>query len=83
MVLQVVLVVYWRCIGAAVDGAFPETTQFGTGVVWDIGAKEFNVFRNCSDFNDFIEGYGVKKIDCGNELFDLNRVREIIQIINE
>jgi hypothetical protein len=70
-------------LGAAVDGAFPETTQFGTGVVWDIEAKEFNVFRNCPDFNEFIDGFGIEQIECGNEPFELNRIREIIQTINE
>jgi len=70
-------------LGAAVDGAFPETTAFGTGLVWDIEAKEFNIFRNCPDFNDFIAGFGIEQIECGNEPFELNRIREIIQTINE
>ena len=69
-------------LGKAIDNSYPSTTQFGTGVVWDTKNNEFNIFRNCPDFNEFIESYPVEKIDCKNEVFDLNRVREIIQTIN-
>jgi hypothetical protein len=69
-------------LGKAVDKSYPSTTQFGTGIVWDIKNKEFNIFRNCPDFNEFIEIYSIEKIDCKNGVFDLNRVREIVQIIN-
>lgn len=69
-------------LGKAIDNSYPSTTLFGTGVVWDIENKEFNVFRNCPDFNDFIERYPIEKINCKDEIFDLNIVREKIQIIN-
>ncbi len=70
-------------LGEAIDGSFPEITEFGTGVVWDIDNQEFNVFRNCPDFNDFIEDYGIEKVECGKEPFDLERVREAIKSINK
>ncbi|MCG6190477.1 hypothetical protein [Maribellus maritimus] len=70
-------------LGEAIDGSFPETTEFGTGVVWDVDNQEFNVFRNCPDFNDFIKDYGIEKVECGKEPFDLERVRETIKSINE
>ncbi|WP_167619134.1 hypothetical protein [Maribellus sediminis] len=69
-------------LGGAIDGSFPETTEFGTGVVWDIETKEFNVFRNCPDFNVFLEEHNIEKIDCGNELFDLDRIREVVKSVN-
>lgn len=69
-------------LGEAIDNSYPSTTPLGTGLVWDIQNQEFNVFRNCPDFNDFLENYSVEKIDCKNEVFDLNRVRSAIQIIN-
>ena len=69
-------------LGKAIDNSYPSTTLYGTGLVWDIERNEFNIFRNCPDFNQFIEDYPVGKIDCENEIFDLNRVREIIENIN-
>jgi len=53
----------------------------GTGVVWDIKKEEFNIFRNCSDFNEFFENDSVKKIDCGKQIFELKQIREIIDKI--
>jgi hypothetical protein len=70
-------------LGEVVNSSFPETTDFGTGVVWDFENMEFNIFRNCPDFNEFIEGFPVEKVDCGNELFDLSRIREAIQVIKK
>lgn len=72
-----------RELGEAIDNSYPVTTQFGTGVVWDIEAKEFNIFRNCQDFNHFIENYPVEQIDCGNEKFELTRIREIVQTVKD
>ncbi|MHA7108611.1 hypothetical protein ACRTDU_00710 [Sunxiuqinia elliptica] len=69
-------------LGEAIDNSYPSTTPLGTGLVWDIQNQEFNVFRNCPDFNDFLEHCSLEKIDCKNEVFDLNRVRSAIQIIN-
>jgi hypothetical protein len=69
-------------LGKVIDKSYPSTTQFGTGLIWDVKNEEFNIFRNCPDFNEFIENYPIEKIDCKNEIFDLKRVREIIQIIN-
>lgn len=69
-------------VGEAVNNSFPETTEFGTGVVWDVEAKEFNIFRNCPDFNEFLNIHNIENIDCGNELFDLKRIRDVIESVN-
>ncbi len=69
-------------LGEAIDNSFPETTKFGTGVVWDISAEEFNIFRNCPDFNEFLNEHNIERIDCGKEPFDLNRIREIVESVN-
>lgn len=69
-------------LGEAIDKSYPSTTQFGTGVVWDIENLEFNIFRNCPDFNEFIERYQIERIDCEKEVFNLERVREIMHVIN-
>lgn len=67
-------------LGNAIDKSYPITTFGGTGVVWDIKKEEFNIFRNCSDFNEFFENDSVEKIDCGKQLFELKQIREIIDI---
>jgi len=68
-------------LGKAIDKSYPITTFGGTGVVWDIKKEEFNIFRNCQDFNEFIENYSVEKIDCGKQIFELKQIREIVDII--
>jgi hypothetical protein len=68
-------------LGKAIDKSYPVTTSFGTGVVWDIKKKEFNLFRSCPDFNDLIEGRSIEKIDCGKQIFELKQIRDIMQII--
>jgi hypothetical protein len=68
-------------LGNAIDKSYPITTFGGTGVVWDIKKEEFNIFRNCSDFNEFFENDSVKKIDCGQQIFELKQIREVVDII--
>ena len=68
-------------LGNAIYKSYPITTFGGTGVVWDIKKEEFNIFRNCSDFNDFVENYPVEKTDCGKQIFELKQIREIMDII--
>lgn len=68
-------------LGNAIDKSYPITTFGGTGVVWDMRKEEFNIFRNCSDFNEFIENDSVGKIDCGKQIFELKQIREIIDKI--
>lgn len=68
-------------VGKAIDKSFPTTTFGGTGVVWDIKKEEFNIFRNCKDFNEFFETDSVEKIDCGKQIFELKQIREIIDKI--
>ncbi|MBW8331834.1 MAG: hypothetical protein K0M40_07430 [Prolixibacteraceae bacterium] len=68
-------------LGNAIDKSYPITTFGGTGVVWDIKKEEFNIFRNCSDFNEFFETDSVEKIDCGKQIFELKQIREIMDKI--
>lgn len=68
-------------LGNAIYKSYPITTFGGTGVVWDIKKEEFNIFRNCSDFNEFFENDSAKKIDCGKQIFELKQIREIIDKI--
>lgn len=54
----------------------------GKGVVWDIKNKEFNIFKNCLDYNNFIKDKypeGVQK--CDNHQPDIRLVRKAIEKI--
>ncbi len=39
----------------AAGGAIVSTLNEGKSVVWDIKNQEFNIFKNCEDYNDFIK----------------------------
>lgn len=38
----------------AVGGAVASTLDTAKGIVWDFKNSEFNIFRNCKDYNEFI-----------------------------
>lgn len=68
-------------LGEAIDKSYPQTTFGGTGLVWDVKKEEFNIFRDCSDYNEFIENYSIERFDCGAKEFDLAHIRDDIEII--
>lgn len=68
-------------LGSAIEKSYPKTTYGGTGLVWDFKKQEFNIFRNCDDYNEFIKNFSIEKLDCGKETFDLNRIRNDIETI--
>jgi hypothetical protein len=39
----------------AAGGAVASTLNTGKGIVWDFKNQEFNIFKNCTDYNDFIK----------------------------
>ena len=58
------------------------TLNTGKGIVWDYKNQEFNIFKNCQDYNDFIKDKlpdGVQK--CPKQQPDNNEVRRAIDII--
>jgi hypothetical protein len=61
-----------------------KTQSFGSvkGIVWDIKNKEFNIFKNCKDYNDFIKDkYPEGVQECKNQQPDILEVREAIEKI--
>lgn len=51
------------------------------GIVWDFKNQEFNIFKNCDDYNNFIKNIAPDRIEnCENELF-LKNIRETIDLI--
>jgi len=62
----------------ALGGAIGNTMIYGKGVVWDFKNKEFNIFRNCKDYNEFIQRvYPEGKQICKKQP-DMLKVREAV-----
>jgi hypothetical protein len=64
------------------SGVFADDVIYGKGVVWDIKKEEFNIFKNCKDYNIFIsEIYpeGVQK--CEKQQPDILDIRQTISKI--
>ena len=62
-----------------VGGVTAQDASKGKGVVWDINNREFNIFRNCKDFNEFLtENLGSTPITCQDKQPDGYVVRERI-----
>lgn len=69
-------------IGGGVGGALAQTSNHGKGIVWDIKKQEFNIFRNCKDYNNFIQDLLPSEVQkCNNSQPDSGLVREAIEKI--
>ncbi len=68
-------------LGNAIEESYPTTTMYGKGVVWDFKRKEFNVFTDCIDFNEFIESFNIEKINCNQSDFNFSEIRKKIDEI--
>lgn len=69
-------------IGGATGGYLAETMVNRKGVVWDIKNKEFNIFKNCKDYNEFIKAIypdGIQQ--CEKHQPDITKIREVIEKI--
>ncbi|WP_112377709.1 hypothetical protein [Flagellimonas maritima] len=54
----------------------------GKGIVWDFKNKEFNIFKSCKDYNEFIEPKLENAVQqCEKHQPDMLQVREAISII--
>lgn len=52
------------------------------GIVWDVKNKEFNIFKNCEDYNDFIrDKYPAGIQQCNNHQADVLEIRKAIEQI--
>lgn len=69
-------------LGGVAGGAIASASIKSKGIVWDVKNQEFNIFRSCKDFNNFITALypdGVQ--ECKDQQPDLLKVREAIEII--
>lgn len=52
------------------------------GIVWDFKNKEFNIFKNCKDYNRFVEKIHPENIlKCDTQQPDIEAIRKTIDII--
>jgi hypothetical protein len=68
--------------GGSVGGVIGSSLGNGKGIVWDFKNKEFNIFSNCKDFNEFITDKYSKGIqECSKNQPDILKIREAIEKI--
>lgn len=65
-------------VGYVVAGAM----IYGKGVVWDFKNSEFNIFKNCEDYNTFIADKNAEGVqECKKHLPDMYKVRVAVDKI--
>jgi hypothetical protein len=67
--------------GGAIGGVIGSSMNRLKGIVFDINKKEFNVLKDCKDFNEFLTSYQVENVKCENKKIDIITVRENINKI--
>lgn len=69
-------------IGGSTGAALANTMVHNKGIVWDVKNKEFNIFKNCKDFNEFIKDKFPPAIQaCKEQQADINLIRKAIEMI--
>lgn len=72
----------YGAVGGAAGGALARSMIHGKGVVWDFKNAEFNIFRSCKDYNDFIQPlYPQGLQECKNNQPDNYAVRRALDKI--
>lgn len=68
--------------GIIIGSAVATTLDNLKGIVWDIKNKEFNIFKNCSDYNEFIKDKYPEGIqECKKQQPDIELIRKAIEKI--
>ncbi len=69
-------------IGGGVGNGIAQSSIHGKGIVWDIKKQEFNIFRNCKDYNEFIKDILPSVVQrCDTSQPDPGQVRDAIEKI--
>ena len=72
----------YGAIGGVVGVIVAQNIVYGKGVVWDFKNQEFNIFKNCEDFNDFAKiAYSAGVQDCPDQQPDVLKIRNVIRKI--
>lgn len=73
----------YGAVGGTAGYYLAQSTIKGKGIVWDFENEEFNIFKNCKDYNQFMQANhpeGMQK--CENQQPDMHLVRKTIAEIN-
>jgi len=66
----------------AAGGTIYQDLIFGKGIVWDFKNKEFNIFKSCKDYNEFIQNRLASAIqNCQGHEPDMLEVRKAVSEI--
>jgi hypothetical protein len=69
-------------VGGAAGGMMARSFVNGKGVVWDIKNKEFNIFKNCKDYNAFVQPLYPEGVqECKKQQADNWQVRKAMEKI--
>jgi hypothetical protein len=72
----------YGAIGGATGGALAAQVVYGKGIVWDFKNNEFNIFKNCEDYNDFAKQvYPKGTQECNDQQPNVLEIRKIMKII--
>lgn len=62
------------------SGVLADDVIYGKGIVWDFKNQEFNIFKNCRDYNIFVEEvYPEGKQKCEEQQPDVLQIREAVE----
>lgn len=67
--------------GGALGGVIGSSMNRWKGIVFDINKKEFNILKDCKDFNEFLTSFPAENVKCENKKIDIIAVREYINKI--
>jgi len=69
-------------MGGVAGGVIASNAIKGKGIVWDFKNEEFNIFRSCKDYNDFIrDKYPEGVQECNSQQPDILQIRAAMEII--
>jgi hypothetical protein len=69
-------------VGGAAGAVLAADMVNGKGIVWDFKNNEFNIFKNCKDYNEFIKDKYPEGIqECKNQQADIRQIRTAIEKI--
>ena len=72
----------YGAVGGATGGALARSAIHGKGIVWDFKNAEFNIFKNCKDYNNFIQPLYPQGVqECKNNQPDNYAVRQALDKI--
>jgi hypothetical protein len=70
----------YGAVGGSAGTHLAKSVVYGKGIVWDVKRAEFNIFKNCKDYNNFIQLLSPDDVQqCSEHMPDLYKVRKAIE----